>query len=179
MVKKLFYACSSLKLTVVLLVLGCVLVFWGTLVRVHVGLYKAQNEFFRERHIEGLDIDVFGRLQKTMKWTLLILLGFVSCWQVSADPPFPPDAVLLTRWIVGQQYHDTSLSSYGAIRSEEGAAATGTNGLQYYSVSPYSANLAVMGLLQARAPNGVRMAEVWIDWYFNHLDIQSAPDARR
>jgi ResB-like family len=45
--KKLFNAFSSLKLTVVLLVLGCVLVFWGTLAQVHVGLYKAQNEFFR------------------------------------------------------------------------------------------------------------------------------------
>jgi hypothetical protein len=45
--KKLFNAFSSLKLTVALLVLGCVLVFWGTLAQVHVGLYKAQNEFFR------------------------------------------------------------------------------------------------------------------------------------
>ena len=47
MVKNLFNVCSSLKLTVVLLVLGCVLVFWGTLAQVHLGLYKAQNEFFR------------------------------------------------------------------------------------------------------------------------------------
>ncbi len=38
---------SSLKLTVTCLLLGCVLVFWGTLAQVHLGLYKAQNEFFR------------------------------------------------------------------------------------------------------------------------------------
>jgi hypothetical protein len=38
---------TSLKLTVVLLGLGLVLVFWGTLAQVHLGLYKAQNEFFR------------------------------------------------------------------------------------------------------------------------------------
>src|ERR1041385_7555413 len=38
---------TSLKLTVVLLALGLVLVFWGTLAQVHLGLYKAQNEFFR------------------------------------------------------------------------------------------------------------------------------------
>lgn len=38
---------TSLRLTVVLLGLGLILVFWGTLAQVHLGLYKAQNEFFR------------------------------------------------------------------------------------------------------------------------------------
>jgi hypothetical protein len=38
---------SSLRLTVVCLSLGMVLVFWGTLAQVELGLYKAQNEFFR------------------------------------------------------------------------------------------------------------------------------------
>ena len=38
---------SSLRLTVVCLVLGLVLVFVGTLAQVDLGLYKAQNEFFR------------------------------------------------------------------------------------------------------------------------------------
>jgi hypothetical protein len=38
---------TSLRLTVVLLALGIVLVFWGTLAQVNLGLYKAQNEFFR------------------------------------------------------------------------------------------------------------------------------------
>jgi hypothetical protein len=38
---------TSVRLTVVLLVLGLVLVFWGTLAQVHLGLYQAQNEFFR------------------------------------------------------------------------------------------------------------------------------------
>jgi hypothetical protein len=38
---------SSLRLTVVCLGLGLVLVFWGTLAQVDLGLYKAQNEFFR------------------------------------------------------------------------------------------------------------------------------------
>lgn len=47
MVKTFFNLFSSLKLTVACLVLGCVLVFWGTLAQVHLGLYKAQNEFFR------------------------------------------------------------------------------------------------------------------------------------
>ncbi|MCX6896092.1 MAG: cytochrome c biogenesis protein ResB [Verrucomicrobia bacterium] len=38
---------TSLKLTVVLLALGTVLVFWGTIAQASLGLYKAQNEFFR------------------------------------------------------------------------------------------------------------------------------------
>jgi len=38
---------SSLRLTIVLLGLGLVLVFFGTLAQVHLGLYKAQNDYFR------------------------------------------------------------------------------------------------------------------------------------
>jgi hypothetical protein len=38
---------SSLRLTVFCLGLGLVLVFWGTLAQVDLGLFKAQNEFFR------------------------------------------------------------------------------------------------------------------------------------
>ena len=47
MLKSLYLFFSSLKLTVVCLVLGCVIVFWGTIAQVHLGLFKAQNEFFR------------------------------------------------------------------------------------------------------------------------------------
>ncbi len=38
---------ASLRLTVVCLGFGMVLIFTGTLAQVHLGLYKAQNEFFR------------------------------------------------------------------------------------------------------------------------------------
>ncbi len=38
---------ASLRLTVACLALGLVLVFWGTLAQVDLGLWKAQNEFFR------------------------------------------------------------------------------------------------------------------------------------
>ncbi|HEY9174837.1 MAG TPA: cytochrome c biogenesis protein ResB [Verrucomicrobiae bacterium] len=38
---------TSLKLTVVCLVLAMLLVFFGTIAQVEMGLYKAQNEFFR------------------------------------------------------------------------------------------------------------------------------------
>ncbi|MEI8313819.1 MAG: cytochrome c biogenesis protein ResB [Verrucomicrobiota bacterium] len=56
---------TSLRLTVVLLALGLVLVFWGTIAQVHLGLYQAQNEFFRSFFIywspaaSGLRIPVF------------------------------------------------------------------------------------------------------------------------
>ncbi len=65
MLKTLFNAFSSLKLTVACLVIGCVLVFWGTLAQVHLGLYKAQNEFFRSFFVFwqpagiGLKIPIF------------------------------------------------------------------------------------------------------------------------
>ena len=38
---------ASLRVTVVLLGCGIILVFWGTLAQVDLGLFKAQNEFFR------------------------------------------------------------------------------------------------------------------------------------
>ena len=65
MLKSLYQFFSSLKLTVTCLLLGCVLVFWGTLAQVHLGLYKAQNEFFRSIFVywqpagSGLHIPIF------------------------------------------------------------------------------------------------------------------------
>lgn len=54
---------SSVRLTVTLLVLACILVFWGTIAQVHEGLYKAQTEFFRSFFIYwqagGLKIPIF------------------------------------------------------------------------------------------------------------------------
>jgi ResB-like family len=46
MLKDIFKFFSSLKLTVACLVLGCILVFWGTLAQVHLGLYQTQADFF-------------------------------------------------------------------------------------------------------------------------------------
>ncbi|TAL01433.1 MAG: ResB protein required for cytochrome C biosynthesis [Verrucomicrobia bacterium] len=47
MLERLYRIFTSLKLTVVLLALGLILIFWGTLAQVHQGLYDVQNEFFR------------------------------------------------------------------------------------------------------------------------------------
>jgi len=47
MLDRIYKLFTSLRLTVVLLALGLILVFWGTIAQVNLGLYKAQNEFFR------------------------------------------------------------------------------------------------------------------------------------
>jgi hypothetical protein len=47
MLKQVIQIFSSLRLTVTCLVLGCVIVFWGTLAQVQIGLYRAQSEIFR------------------------------------------------------------------------------------------------------------------------------------
>src|SRR5208282_2521794 len=65
MLASLYRFFSSLKLTVTCLVLGCVIVFWGTIAQVHLGLFKAQNEFFRSFLVywtparSGLHIPIF------------------------------------------------------------------------------------------------------------------------
>ena len=47
---------SSLKLTVVLLALGLVLIFLGTLAQVHEGLYNAQTRFFKSWFVMGVTV---------------------------------------------------------------------------------------------------------------------------
>jgi hypothetical protein len=65
MLTSLYRFFSSLMLTVVCLVLGCIIVFWGTIAQVHLGLFKAQNEFFRSFIVywtpdgSGLHIPIF------------------------------------------------------------------------------------------------------------------------
>lgn len=59
---------SSLKLTVVLLALGLLLVFVGTLAQVHEGLYNAQARFFKSWFVVGMTL--FG-----VKLPWLILPG--------------------------------------------------------------------------------------------------------
>jgi hypothetical protein len=65
MLTSLYRFFSSLKLTVACLVLGCVIVFWGTIAQVHLGLFKAQNEFFRSLFVywtpagSGFHIPIF------------------------------------------------------------------------------------------------------------------------
>ena len=65
MLTRLYNFFSSVKLAVVLLALGLILVFWGTIAQVKLGLYLAQGEFFRSLFIywkpegSGLKIPIF------------------------------------------------------------------------------------------------------------------------
>ncbi len=51
MLTRIYQFFTSVKLAVVLLALGLILVFWGTLAQVKLGLYQAQGEFFRSLFI--------------------------------------------------------------------------------------------------------------------------------
>lgn len=55
-------------------------------------------------------------------------------------------------------------------------ATIGADGKPYYCVCAYYANLAVVALLQARTPDCTHVADLWMQWYFAHLNAQSAPD---
>ena len=108
-------------------------------------------------------------------WSLFLSIFLLSQFE-NANATLSPDAAMLARWIGDRQFQNPSLPSYGAIANADGPAAIGTDGESYYNVSPYSANLAVIGLLQSRAPNCISVAERWIAWYFAHLNKQSATD---
>ena len=63
---RLLKSLSSLRLTVILLVLGLVLIFVGTLAQVHEGLYNAQVRYFKSWVIVG--VTLFGT---KMPWLIL------------------------------------------------------------------------------------------------------------
>jgi len=64
-IDKIFDFFASLKLSVVVLTFGLILVFWGTLAQVKLGLYQAQSDFFRSFLIywtpqgSGLKLPIF------------------------------------------------------------------------------------------------------------------------
>ncbi|HEX3624351.1 MAG TPA: hypothetical protein VH280_02890 [Verrucomicrobiae bacterium] len=112
-----------------------------------------------------------------MKTGQILFLSILLLSRVAkADSGLSPATLAIAHWIGDRQFQNPALPSYGAIANADGPTAIGADGQRYYSVSPYSANLAVIGLLQSRAPNGWTVAERWIDWYFGHLNSQSAPD---
>ncbi len=84
--------------------------------------------------------------------------------------------MLLARWITEQQFRQPALPGYGGVKIHPAVAAVGANGTQYYRVSPYSANLAVLGLLRTRAVGCQTTARLWIGWYLAHLNATNAPD---
>ncbi len=93
-----------------------------------------------------------------------------------AEPARRPEAVVLANWITAQQFRNPELASYGGLKLYPGVATTSAEGKPYYRVSPYFANLGLLGLLRTKAPGCIDVADLWIRWYFAHLNPQSAPD---
>ena len=108
--------------------------------------------------------------------TLLPIGIALSICPAFAEPPHRPDEDVLTHWVSALQYRDPALPGYGGLKTHPGVAATSADGKKYCRVSPYCANLGVLGMLRARAPGGTHIAGPWIQWYFAHLNPQSAPD---
>ena len=94
--------------------------------------------------------------------------------------PSSSESKLLGRWMTRLQYTDPKLPSYGGLKIHHDSAAPGDDGTRYYRVSPYNANLGVLGLLSGNAPESAsesrQTAVLWMEWYFAHLNAQSAPD---
>jgi hypothetical protein len=107
--------------------------------------------------------------------TLLLSLALCTCGQW-AEPPLAPDASRLAHWILAQQCTNSALPSYGGMKASPDPAIIGPDGQPECGISPYFANLAILGLLRAQAPGAARAADLWVRWYLAHLDSQSAPD---
>lgn len=118
---------------------------------------------------------VFGPGMKSSLSLILVCLA-LSIGGAFAEPPLRSDAEVLADWIIAQQFGNPKLPSYGGLKVHPGVAATSMDGGQYYRVSPYCANLAVLGMLRTKTPGSINLADHWIRWYFAHLNSQSAPD---
>ena len=111
-----------------------------------------------------------------MLWpSFFVCLALCLGGRCAEFPPSPP-AARLARWIGAQQCLNSNLPSFGAVRDSPEAAAIGPDGKPYCCICPYDANLAVLGLLRAKTPACSRVADLWIGWYFAHLNPRSAPD---
>ena len=116
------------------------------------------------------------------RWTAavlgLVLWAHLGVDPAGADRPGDPAAIqTVADWIIGLQYNAEKLPSYGAVKIHHGPGYIDPQGY-YFRVLPYSANLGLVGLLQAPVEDKLEIAERWIDWYLGHLDMNSQPPGR-
>jgi hypothetical protein len=113
-----------------------------------------------------------------MKVLALVLLAAIAYCSTAlcAESTLSTNALLLARWIAAQQYSNPQLPSCGALKVFPEPSFIATNGEKFCRASPYYCDLAVLGLLRAKAPESTRVANRWIDWYFAHINTRSAPD---
>ncbi len=150
---------TSLKLTVVLLALGIVLVFWGTIAQVHLGLYKAQNEFFRSFFIfwqpsgSGLKIPIFPGGYMIGG---LLLINLVAAHTRYYQPGRKRIGIMMIHagvvlLLVGQFLTDF-LSHESMMHIREGASAN-------YSEAPRNYELAIVDTTDAGAQKVVALSD--------------------
>src|ERR1043166_9314709 len=159
MLDRLVKIFTSLKLTVALLALGLVLVFWGTLAQVNLGLYKAQNEFFRSFFIywhptgSGLKIPIFPG-----GYSLggLLLINLFSAHLRYYQPGKRKIGIAMIHLgvvllLVGQLLTDV-LSTEGSMHIRQGSSAN-------YSEAGRSFELAVIDITDADTDKVVAIPE--------------------
>jgi hypothetical protein len=194
MLKALFNLFSSLKLTVACLVLGCVLVFWGTLAQVHLGLYKAQNEFFRSFLIfwqppgGGLEIPVFpgGYLLGTV-----LLINLLAAHLRFYQPGKRKIGIMLIHLgivllLVGQMLTD-ALSQESALHLRIGQTKNFSEAQRDYELAitdttdRNAENVVAIpaGLLarQGQAPDGMLPFGLRVKTFYANSDLTGKPES--
>jgi hypothetical protein len=92
---------------------------------------------------------------------------------VSAVPSHAADQDVIADWIMGLQYTDPTLPSYGAFMLHDSPGYIDPNGNEYYRVVPYFNHTAVLGLLESDTAGKLDVAEAWISWYLDHMDMDA------
>ena len=88
------------------------------------------------------------------------------------------DIQTVADWIIGLQYIDPNLPSYGAIKISNNVGHYSPPPPPqdaYFRVNPYFSNLGVAGLLRSPVSGKLEVAERWIDWYLSHQNTSGAP----
>ncbi len=83
------------------------------------------------------------------------------------------DQDVIADWIIQLQYTDPNLSSYGAFRLHHTPGYIDPNYNLYYRVVPYFNHTAVLGLLETDTAGKLEVAEAWISWYLDHMDMDA------
>src|SRR4051812_1359313 len=79
--KPLWKFLTSLRLTVVLLSLGLLIVFFGTLSQVDIGLWSAQKRWFQSAYVIGhLDLKDWFKLSHSVKLPWIFPGGYLVGW---------------------------------------------------------------------------------------------------
>lgn len=120
-----------------------------------------------------------GKKEERYLLALLLLVSAVPFQRAPAPQPqnsLSDDLNSVVEWVKQLPLGAPTSPGYGALKVHPTVAAVSSKGKQYYRVSPYIANLGVLGILRSHAPGHLGIAERWMTWFTAHLTPQSAPD---